>query len=517
MANSTVSRDYLNLIERALMMGISDNLNKQIKTWDISSYPLTAAKLNAMTQKEIPYYMRSHQYANEKDAYGGWMKYGDGGTSTMKLAMKYGTTFINSGADFANGDTFLLLGDSNYFDVNKARVYEAKTSGADIAKNEFNIGSTQKETLENIKAALFHINGHRPEVKIDGVGSGSRQGYTVSLKEFPFIYGTGPPNYVDKTSYELVFEDAYHDSSYEENPGDDILIDIQGVENQFGGSSGSMPSGSNWVTVGTTLNMTLSSTTPRVGEDTILTVADSSAFLNKGSFMVMIDKETMSFSGKTADVDESANTVKLRRPSTSYHDVSVFAHTSGATILYLNKYSRYDGKQLVRLMFLGTNRNNFQVRNHPPKGDFLEQTEYGFHVYGAFPESSQIQFPAIVVQQVASGFEEKFFGDTVTFGSDTTTSSGEVYGMTFLIHIFTDEKTVIPFGSNARYGQRRLTNWMMMNIANVIQGLDWAVYQEQELEVIERHLNQWRDIGYMPQAGWYGATAEFDIFFLNKR
>ena len=36
-------------------------------------------------------------------------------------------------------------------------------------------------------------------------------------------------------------------------------------------------------------------------------------------------------------------------------------------------------------------------------------------------------------------------------------------------------------------------------------------------EVLERHLAQWRDIGFMPQAGWYGATAEFDIFFLNKR
>ncbi len=122
-----------------------------------------------------------------------------------------------------------------------------------------------------------------------------------------------------------------------------------------------------------------------------------------------------------------------------------------------------------------------------------------------------------MVQQVASGFEEKFFGDSVTFGSDTTTSSGEVYGMTFLIHIFTDEETIIPLGNTGRYGQRRLTNWMMLNIANAIQGLDWAVYQEQELEVIERHLNQWRDIGFMPQSQWYGATAEFSLAFLNKR
>ena len=138
------------------------------------------------------------------------------------------------------------------------------------------------------------------------------------------------------------------------------------------------------------------------------------------------------------------------------------------------------------------------------------------------PQVSADNYTVYVVEE---GSDYKFdpeiikvnIGDNVTFGSDTSSSSGEVYGITFLIHIFTDENTVIPLGKTARYGQRRLTNWMMLNIANAIQGLDWAVYQEQELEVLERHLAQWRDIGFMPQAGWYGATAEFDIFFLNKR
>ena len=52
MANSTVTDDYLNLIERALMMGISDNINAKIKTWD-AKYPLTAADLNSIPEGDV--------------------------------------------------------------------------------------------------------------------------------------------------------------------------------------------------------------------------------------------------------------------------------------------------------------------------------------------------------------------------------------------------------------------------------------------------------------------------------
>jgi len=30
-------------------------------------------------------------------------------------------------------------------------------------------------------------------------------------------------------------------------------------------------------------------------------------------------------------------------------------------------------------------------------------------------------------------------------------------------------------------------------------------------------LTQWRDIGFLPTTEWHGATAEFEIYFLNKR
>ena len=63
------------------------------------------------------------------------------------------------------------------------------------------------------------------------------------------------------------------------------------------------------------------------------------------------------------------------------------------------------------------------------------------YVFGQFPESEEMKFPAIVIQLVNSGFEEKYFGESVTFGStsnNTSSGSGEVYGVTFLFHIFVD-------------------------------------------------------------------------------
>ena len=152
------------------------------------------------------------------------------------------------------------------------------------------------------------------------------------------------------------------------------------------------------------------------------------------------------------------------------------------------------------------------------------------YVHGQFPETEDLRFPAVVVQLVASGFSENFFGDKITFGDQsnagTTTGAGEAYGATYLIHLFVDMDTAITVnapniktGTSADivYKQRRLVNWLMLNIANAIMEINWDTYEEDELEILERNLAQWRDIGFMPQAQWYGATAEFDLFFLNLR
>jgi hypothetical protein len=150
-------------------------------------------------------------------------------------------------------------------------------------------------------------------------------------------------------------------------------------------------------------------------------------------------------------------------------------------------------------------------------------------VHGQFPDTEDLRFPAVVVQLVGSGFSENFFGDKITFGADSNSTKsglGEAYGATYLIHLFVDTDTSISItadsiktGSSSTivYKQRRLVNWLMLNIANAIMEIDWDVYEEDELEILERNLAQWRDIGFMPQAQWYGATAEFELFFLNLR
>ena len=109
------------------------------------------------------------------------------------------------------------------------------------------------------------------------------------------------------------------------------------------------------------------------------------------------------------------------------------------------------------------------------------------YVYGQYPESEELKFPAVIVQQVASGHEEKFYGENVTFGTDSNTTSsgsGEVYGVGFLVHLFVDKDSEISVTSNRNkdgasetiiYKQRRLLNWMMLNIANAVADINWSV------------------------------------------
>ena len=96
----------------------------------------------------------------------------------------------------------------------------------------------------------------------------------------------------------------------------------------------------------------------------------------------------------------------------------------------------------------------------------------------------------------------------------------------FLVHLFVDKDSEISVTSNKIktgasetiiFKQRRLINWLMLNIANAVMEIDWSDYEEEELEILERHLSQWRDIGFLPATQWHGATAEFEIYFLNKR
>ena len=61
-------------------------------------------------------------------------------------------------------------------------------------------------------------------------------------------------------------------------------------------------------------------------------------------------------------------------------------------------------------------------------------------VYGQFPEPEELKFPAVVIEQVGSGTEEKMVGESVSFGSSTY--SGELYGVAFTIILLIDKEGV---------------------------------------------------------------------------
>ena len=153
------------------------------------------------------------------------------------------------------------------------------------------------------------------------------------------------------------------------------------------------------------------------------------------------------------------------------------------------------------------------------------------NVVGQFPEPEELKFPSVVVQQVGSGFEEQFVGESVTFGG--VQYSGEILGVGYLIHIILDKEAELDVGTtpqgSSKYRQRRLLNWMMLNIANVINDIDWATAStsttglgynpnyDASVDVQEKHLQAWRDVGYSSRMEWWGASSQFVITFLNYR
>tara|TARA_R110002020_G_scaffold161725_3_gene347029 strand:- start:5264 stop:5788 length:525 start_codon:yes stop_codon:yes gene_type:complete len=151
----------------------------------------------------------------------------------------------------------------------------------------------------------------------------------------------------------------------------------------------------------------------------------------------------------------------------------------------------------------------------------LTESGEDIHVFGEFPETEDLKFPAIIVEQTGSGFEEQFMGQKATLGSSTGT--GEIYGITYTIHLICDRESKIQVTSGASsasdvyYKQRRLLNWLMLNVANSVADLNWDTYEEEDTQIIERHLQGWTNIGFIPELQWYGASAVFMLTFTNFR
>ena len=161
--------------------------------------------------------------------------------------------------------------------------------------------------------------------------------------------------------------------------------------------------------------------------------------------------------------------------------------------------------------------SGFEEQFHGEKITFGANSTAGtgdIYVYGEFPETEDLKFPAVVVQQVASGFEEQLMGQGQTFGGASGT--GEIYGVAYTVHIILERETEITIGSEV-YKQRRLLNWLMLNLANAVMDINWDTYQEEQLDVHERHLQTWRNIGFLEELQWYGASADFMLTFSNFR
>jgi hypothetical protein len=154
-------------------------------------------------------------------------------------------------------------------------------------------------------------------------------------------------------------------------------------------------------------------------------------------------------------------------------------------------------------------------------------------VSGQFPEPEDISFPSVILQQIGSGHEQQFIGGNVTMGSSSYV--GEILGVGYLIHILIDKESELDVGTSpqpaasTKYRQRRLLNWMMLNISNVINDINWASPMtshdnlsydpnfDASVEVLERHLQAWRDVGFNSQFHWWGASAQMMIVFKNYR
>ena len=132
-------------------------------------------------------------------------------------------------------------------------------------------------------------------------------------------------------------------------------------------------------------------------------------------------------------------------------------------------------------------------------------------VYGQFPQAVNITYPAIILELVGMGQEQKFMGEALTFG---TAGKGEIYGVIYRIHLIVDSESMPTTGDASGYKQRRLLNYYMLNVANTITDI---VFEESDVEIVERHLRSWEDVGWGPDLEIWGASASYICYFKNFR
>ena len=134
-------------------------------------------------------------------------------------------------------------------------------------------------------------------------------------------------------------------------------------------------------------------------------------------------------------------------------------------------------------------------------------------VFGQFPTTTEVKYPAIVSEMLANGTETQFMGQNITFGGSDTDAKGELYGVAFKIHIAVDRASTITV-SGEPYKERRLLNYLMLNCANVMMDCDFS---GTTTEVVQRNYTGFQDIGYNSELEVWSAVANMIIVFKNNR
>ena len=130
-------------------------------------------------------------------------------------------------------------------------------------------------------------------------------------------------------------------------------------------------------------------------------------------------------------------------------------------------------------------------------------------VFGQFPEPEEAKYPCIVVEMIANGIEEQFLGELMS--SD---KRGELYGAAFHIHCVVDKNSTLSAGDGTGFKQRRLLNYMMLAVANIV--VDCA-FDPDSTEVTSRYHTGFREIGYDPTLEIFAATTGMILVFKNDR
>ena len=153
-------------------------------------------------------------------------------------------------------------------------------------------------------------------------------------------------------------------------------------------------------------------------------------------------------------------------------------------------------------------RNKDEVAGHP--WGLGEVT-----VFGQFPETEDVKYPCIVVEMVANGIEEQFLGQSVSTASEENVT-GEIYGIAFNIHCACDINSTLSTGDGAGFKQRRLINYLMLNVANILMDCNF-IGATPSTEVTQRYHTGFREVSYNPDLETWAATTGMVVVFVNSR